>query len=414
MAEKKSGTFAKSLFGGFLGAVLALALGVGIFVVTNNGLNKLSSAIVASSEQTDSSDAQDTETEDATETSSSTSSTSGSTIVVSGDSTTLAEAVAEKTLSSVAAIDVYTYSSSSYGYGYGYGYGASSELTKSSLGSGVVLTSDGYVLTNYHVIEDADAIRATVDGIEYEAELVGSDESSDLAVIKLNLPSGTKLTPMAIGDSDELKVGQWVMTIGSPFGYEQSVATGIVSALGRSNLLTGTDSYGRITSTQLYVNLIQTDASINPGNSGGALVNANGELIGINTLITSYSGSYSGVGFAIPVNYAIGIAEQIINGETPSHASLGVGLATLSGNTSRSSGVTSGAYVTRVYDGTGAAAAGIQEGDIIVEVEGESITSATDLMLAVRSHQIGETVTVTVYRDGETIQLQATLGSDTE
>ena len=182
------------------------------------------------------------------------------------------------------------------------------------VGSGVILDADGNILTNYHVIEGATALVVrTDDGNSYEAEVVGTDESSDLAVIRLKDAKDATLTPIEIGDSDGIAVGEWVMAIGSPFGNEQSVSTGIVSALYRSTALQSTSG------TSIYANMIQTDAAINPGNSGGALVNAEGELIGINSVIESYSGSSSGVGFAIPVNYAINIANQIIAGETPVH-----------------------------------------------------------------------------------------------
>ena len=162
---------------------------------------------------------------------------------------------------------------------------------------------------------------------QYDADVVGADPSSDVAVIKARDASG--LTAIEIGDSDDLVIGEWVMTIGSPFGLEQSVATGIVSATSRSQIMdSGTDMYGQSTGeATIYPNMIQTDAAINPGNSGGALVDADGKLIGINTLITSYSGNYSGVGFAIPVNYAVNLAQQIIDGKTPTHAQLGVSLS---------------------------------------------------------------------------------------
>ena len=154
--------------------------------------------------------------------------------------------MAEKALPSVAAIDVYTNQSSMggmYGYGYGYGYGGGSDtLTQSSLGSGVVLTDDGYIVTNYHVIEGADALKVTIEGEQYDAEVVGSDPSSDLAVIKAKDASG--LTAIELGDSDNLTIGEWVMTIGSPFGLEQSVATGIVSATSRSQIMDSNSQQG--------------------------------------------------------------------------------------------------------------------------------------------------------------------------
>lgn len=329
---------------------------------------------------------------------------------------TLAEAVAQKALPSVAAIDVYTNQSSMSGmYGFGANSGSNAgTLTQSSLGSGVVLSADGYIVTNYHVISGADAVEVTVEGETYEADIVGSDPSSDIAVVKAKNASGLKA--VEIGDSDDLVIGEWVMTIGSPFGLEQSVATGIVSATSRSQIMdSGTDEYGQSTGeTTIYPNMIQTDAAINPGNSGGALVDADGKLIGINTLITSYSGNYSGVGFAIPVNYAVNLAQQIIDGKTPTHAQLGVSLSTVNAQNAQRYGlsVDEGAYVAAVSEGSGAAEAGLQEGDIITKFDGQNVASASDLMLDVRSKNPGDKVTLDVNRNGETKQVEVTLGSD--
>ena len=290
----------------------------------------------------------------------------------------------------------------------------SGTLTEASLGSGVVLTADGYIITNYHVIAGGDAYKVTIEGETYDAEVVGSDPSSDIAVIKAKDASG--LTPVEIGDSDDLIIGEWVMTIGSPFGLEQSVATGIVSATSRSQIMdASTDQYGQSSGeTTIYPNMIQTDAAINPGNSGGALVDADGKLIGINTLITSYSGNYSGVGFAIPVNYAVNLAQQIIDGKTPTHAQLGVSLSTVNAQNAQRYGLSAdaGAYVAAVSEGSGAAEAGLQEGDIITKFDGESVESASDLMLDVRSKNPGDKVTLDVNRNGETKQIEVTLGSD--
>lgn len=323
---------------------------------------------------------------------------------------TLPEAVAQKCLPSVAAIDVYTAQASTDMFGRS--TSSSGALTESSLGSGVVLSEDGYIVTNNHVVAGADALKVTVGGEEYDADVVGTDESSDIAVIKLRNASG--LTPVEIGDSDNLTIGEWVMSIGSPFGLEQSVATGIVSATNRSQIMdSSTDAYGQSEST-VYTNMIQTDAAINPGNSGGALVDADGKLIGINTLITSYSGNYSGVGFAIPVNYAMGIAQQIIDGENPSHAQLGVTMSTVNKQLAQRYGfaVDEGAYVSAVQQGSGAEAAGIRAGDIIVKFDGQDVTSASDLTIAVRSKSVGDTVPVEVNRDGQTLTMDVTLGSD--
>ncbi len=329
---------------------------------------------------------------------------------------TLAEAVAAKCLPSVAAIDVYASSADVYGqqFGFGFGMGSSSdELVEYSLGSGVVLTEDGYIITNNHVIEGGSAFTVTIDGQSYEAELVGADPSSDVAVLKAKDASG--LAAIEVGDSDDLIIGEWVMSIGSPFGLEQSVATGIVSATSRSQIM-GSSGYGSSGEMTIYPNMIQTDAAINPGNSGGALVDAQGRLIGINTLITSYSGNYSGVGFAIPVNYAVNLADQIIAGEKPTHAQLGVSLTTINASIAERYGFTvdAGAYVTAVNRGSGAADAGLREGDIVIAFDGKPVESASDLMLDVRTKNPGDTVMLTVNRDGQDMEVQVTLGSDAQ
>ncbi|WP_085831113.1 S1C family serine protease [Collinsella vaginalis] len=323
--------------------------------------------------------------------------TSQQTIDINSEDTTLAEAVSAKALPSVVSIRATTGESTS-------GDTSTASSSSGSIGSGVILDSNGNILTNYHVVSGATSLTVTLDsGETREAELVGSDQSSDLAVIKIKDTSGLTLTPISIGDSDNLKVGTWVMAIGSPFGNEQSVSTGIVSALYRSTALPST------TGTSIYANMIQTDAAINPGNSGGALVNSNGELIGINSVIESYSGSSSGVGFAIPINYAKNIADQIIAGQTPVHPYLGVTLTTP--RTSSSSDAT-GAQVVSVEEGGPAAEAGIQQGDVITAVDGEAVTSADGLIIALREHAVGDKVTLTVNRDGKEQDVEVTLGSD--
>ena len=329
-------------------------------------------------------------------------------ITVKGEDANLAEVIAEKTTPSVCCIYVYSKQS---GYSlYGFGNSSSDELSQSSLGSGVILSADGYVLTNYHVIEGADALKVSANGTEYDATIVGTDESSDLAVIKLTGASG--LTPIAIGDSDNLTIGEWVMTIGSPFGLESSVATGIVSATSRSQIMSSENLNS--SGTSIYVNLIQTDAAINPGNSGGALVDSQGKLIGINTLITSYSGNYSGVGFAIPVNYAMEIANTIIEGKTPSHAQLGVTLVSVTSSLAQRYKLpaSSGAYISSVISDSSADKAGLEVGDIITKVDDTTVTSASDLMVAVRLKSPGDTITVTYNRDGKEKTATIELGSD--
>ena len=322
-------------------------------------------------------------------------------ISIDTEDTTLPEVVSAKALPSVVSITTTIESA-------GLAMGGSDE-SSGSIGSGVILDTDGNILTNYHVIEGATDIVVTLDdGTSLEAELVGSDESSDLAVIRVKDASSANLTPIEVGDSDALTVGEWVMAIGSPFGNEQSVSTGIVSALYRSTALPSTSG------SSIYANMIQTDAAINPGNSGGALVNDKGELIGINSVIESYSGSSSGVGFAIPVNYAINIAEQIVDGKTPVHPYLGVSLATVNALNARQNGlsVDAGAYVSDITADGPAAAAGIQKGDIITAVDGDAVASADGLIIELREHEVGDKVTMTVVRGKDEVEVEVELGSD--
>ena len=243
----------------------------------------------------------------------------------------------------------------------------------------------------------------------------GLDEVKDrilehLAVIKLKDADASKLTPIEIGDSSKLNVGEWVMAIGSPFGNEQSVSTGIVSALYRSTAMSSTSG------NTIYANMVQTDAAINPGNSGGALVNDNGELVGINSLIESYSGSSSGVGFAIPVNYAKNIADQIIDGKTPVHPYMGATLSSVNALNARTNKLStdSGAYVASVVEDGPAAKAGIQEGDVITKLGDDEITSADGLIIALRSHEVGEKVEITLMRGKDEKKVTVELGSDEE
>ncbi len=374
--KKTISSSVKTFLFGFLGALVACAISLGIYTAVSHG----SSSVTIGG------------------------SSGGTSITVQGDDATLAETVAQKTLPSVVNIDVYTQESMSM-FG-GIAQSSSDTYTESSLGSGVILSSDGYILTNYHVIEDSDRLMVTANGEEYEASVVGTDPSSDLAVLKIDAHD---LTAVEIGSSSDLTVGEWVMAAGSPFGLEQSVSTGIVSAVSRSSA--SLVSQG---STAVYVNMIQTDAAINPGNSGGALVDSEGKLIGINTLIASTSGQSSGVGFAIPVDYAMNIAQQIIDGKTPSHAQLGVTLTSIDSSMAQRYNlpVESGAYVAEVVSGSGAANAGLEQGDIITKIDDQSVSSATELVIAVRSHNPGDTVTVTFNRQGSEQTAEVVLGSD--
>lgn len=323
------------------------------------------------------------------------------------ESLTLASEVAERCLPSVVAIHV-------------------SDGMSGGMGSGVIIDGDGHVLTNSHVVKDmTEIVVISGNGEEYSAELLGLDDSSDLAVLNVDW-GDTEVTAMEYGDSSQLKVGEWVMTLGSPYGLDQSVSTGIVSALSRNQMM---ESYGGY---RIYANLIQTDAAINLGNSGGALVNSDGHLVGINSMLASNSGSYSAVGFAIPSNYAKRVADQIIAGKEVEHAYIGAQFGNVSrlsmqeedspyGTIIDESGQevqkqddtpTTGAYVDGVLDDSPAKEAGLQEGDIITKFGDERISSASGIVLAVRAHEIGETVPVTIWRDGKEITIDVTLGSD--
>lgn len=321
-------------------------------------------------------------------------STGSTQIFNSDESETLAEAVAEKCLPSVVGVKTYQ--------------NAKGTLALAAQGSGVILSSDGYIITNQHVIGSADQIKVTSGGQEYEADKIGEDSSSDIAVLKAK--NVNNLTAFELADSDNAKAGQWVMSIGSPFGLEQSVATGIISATSRSEVVPDQNSG----STKVYPNLLQTDAAINPGNSGGALVDKNGRLIGINALIESTSGNYSGVGFAIPINYAVTLSKQIIDGKNPSHAQLGITMTNVNETNAKQYGwsVSEGAYVSGVTAGSAAEKAGMKVGDIITKCDGEKVSTTSDVLLQVRKHNPGDTISITFNRAGEEITVNATLGSD--
>ncbi|MCL2491945.1 MAG: trypsin-like peptidase domain-containing protein [Coriobacteriia bacterium] len=279
-------------------------------------------------------------------------------------------------------------------------------MTAEGSGSGVIMREDGYILTNYHVIESGSSIMVTANSETYEATVVGTDPSSDLAVLKID---ANDLPMITIGNSSDLKVGQYVMAVGNPFGLSESVSVGIISALGR------TEAFQLGNQIAAYANLIQTDAAINPGNSGGALVDADGRLIGINTLIKTTSGSSAGVGFAIPVDTALDIANQLIEGVEVSHPFLGVATQSVDAMAAQQLQlpVETGAYIVEVVSGSPAQRAGFQIGDIIVRIGDRAITTTEDVFAAVRSHREGDTVTVEFYRGGELSSVEVTLGNDT-
>jgi S1-C subfamily serine protease len=268
-------------------------------------------------------------------------------------------------------------------------------------GSGVVLREDGYVLTNAHVVEGAAEIRVTLpDGTRYDAELEGADTSSDLAVLRLD--GATDLPAPSFATSTP-RVGDMAIAIGSPFGLEGSVTAGIISALNRS--VPGTAAS--------LVDMIQTDAAINPGNSGGALVNADGEVIGINTAIISRSGANDGIGFAIPIGTALPIADQLIESGFVQHAQLGIQGLNLDPAAAElyNLGADEGALVGAVAPGSGAEDAGLQRGDIITAIDEEPVTSMAELAAQIQRRAPGDEVSLTVVRGDETLTLDVTLGS---
>jgi putative serine protease PepD len=287
-------------------------------------------------------------------------------------------------------------------------------------GSGIILSSDGRILTNNHVVELAGtdgSLRVTFnDGTHADAKVLGTDPLTDTALIQAEDVSG--LTPATIGTSGDLAVGQGVVAIGSPLGLEATVTSGIVSALNRP-VDVGSDGQGNST---VYP-AIQTDAAINPGNSGGALVDLNGDVVGINAAIATAGGQSTGgetgnigVGFAIPMDEVMPIVDQMAKGETPTHARLGVQVGTVGTNGQDQSGVQSdeGASIQLVNAGSTAEKAGIQKGDVVTKVDDHLITDADSLVATIRSYRPGDQVTVTYERGGETKTAQLTLDSDSE
>lgn len=270
------------------------------------------------------------------------------------------------------------------------------EYEQSGLGSGVIVTNDGYILTNNHVVENADKIKVILsDKRELDAEVKGRDPETDIAVIKINaknLPTAT------LGNSDKVKVGEWVLAMGNPFGLQHTVTAGIISATGRSNI-----------GIAQYEDLIQTDASINPGNSGGPLVNLDGEVIGINTAIFTRSGGYTlesaGVGFSIPINMAKKIMEQLIDKGKITRGWFGVSIQDLTKELADKYGLkqTTGVVVLQVEIGSPADKAGINSNDIISKINGKQIETSRQLREIIAGIAPGEEIEVTILRDDKEI-----------
>lgn len=361
-----------------------------------------------------------------------TTTSSGTTIVNNTDSVNAVTAAAAKATPSTVTI-------------------AATSSSASGSGSGVILDAEGHILTNTHVVTlDGATANAAIevqlaDGSVRTATVVGTDPTSDLAVIKLDDTSGLSLTPATLGDSDAMNVGDTTVAIGAPLGLSNTVTTGIVSNLVRTIEVASsaadesttdsgsgtTDPFGSspfqfeipgqqsqstTSSSTIAINVIQTDAAVNPGNSGGALINSNGEVIGINVAIASTESSSSsasgniGVGFAIPINYAKRVAQEIIANGSATHGLLGATVSTSPANNDSSEAFGDGALIQEVTSGGAAQAAGLKSGDVITAVDGRSISEATELTAAVRQAAAGDEVTLTVERNGSTQQVTVTLG----
>jgi len=284
-----------------------------------------------------------------------------------------------------------------------YFFNVPDEQVRQGLGSGVIVNPDGYIITNNHVVEDADEIQVSIGKTTYDAEIIGRDPQSDLAVIKIDVKN---LNAIKLGDSDDLQVGEWVLAIGNPFAevLDQTVTAGIVSATGRTGLYD--------TRRLPFQDFIQTDAAINPGNSGGALVNMKGELVGINSMIYSRSGGSVGVGFAIPINLAKNVMQQLIESGKVARGWLGVYIGTLDETMAEALGLDepTGALVNQVTDNSPAEEAGIKDGDVILQVQGKKIEDSSELVNTIANFAPGTDVELTIWRNNNERRITVTLG----
>ncbi len=277
------------------------------------------------------------------------------------------------------------------------------QFRREGAGSGFIVSKDGYILTNSHVVGDATRIVVKLhDGREFDAKRIGIDEKSEVAIIKIEADD---LPMVTLGDSAKLEVGEWVIAVGNPFGLTETVTAGIVSALGRNNI-----------GIADYENFIQTDAAINPGNSGGPLLNIKGEVIGINTAIYSQSGGSMGVGFAIPVNMAAAIKEQLIANGKVTRGHLGVYLQELTKDLATSLGLDAmrGILVSDVVKDSAAEAAGMKQGDVILKLDGQEVRDVGDFRNTISSRPPGTKLELTILRDGKDSVIKATTRAQKE
>lgn len=273
-------------------------------------------------------------------------------------------------------------------------------LVQQGTGTGFVVSEDGHILTNHHVIRDADSLRVKLaSGKSFEATVVGADPKTDLALLKVDGAEG--LTPARLGMSSSLRVGNWVVAAGNPFGLSSTITSGIVSAIGRTQV-------GIVD----YENVIQTDAAINPGNSGGPLVNLKGEVVGVNTAIMTRTGGYMGVGLAIPIDMAKSVMDDLIEHGRVVRGWLGVNIQNLNDGLAKSFGAdsTQGALVSDVVENTPAHRAGLQRGDIVLRLDDRVVKNVTDLRLQVARTDPGTDVSIEVLRSGEREAIRVTIG----
>jgi serine protease Do len=274
------------------------------------------------------------------------------------------------------------------------------EFKQHGLGSGFIISKDGFILTNNHVVDGADTIKVTLsDNREFDAKVIGADPQSDLALLKIEDPENLPVLPL--GDSANLEAGEWVIAIGNPFGLNQTVTIGVVSATGRSGV--GIND---------YENFIQTDAAINPGNSGGPLINGRGEVVGINTALFSRTGGYMGIGFAIPINMAKSIEDQLQKQGKVTRGWLGVVIQNVSKELAESFGLkqAGGILVSEVQKNSPASAAGLKQGDVIVRLNNAELTDVSDLRNQVALLQPGSKAMLDIMRDGREKKVQVSIG----
>jgi Do/DeqQ family serine protease len=319
------------------------------------------------------------------------------------DSSTDFTYAAEKTINAVVNVKTQStiqYRNPIYEFFYGESYPGESQ-PQVGIGSGVIITADGYIVTNNHVIENSDKVSVTLnDKREFEAKLVGTDHSTDLALLKINAEN---LPFMAFGNSDELRIGEWVLAVGNPFNISSTVTAGIVSAKGRSMAIIE-DDY-RIES------FIQTDASVNRGNSGGALVNLRGEMIGINTAIVSPTGGNVGISFAIPSSIVQKVVKDLIEFGTVQRAIMGVQIEEITAELAKDKDIEiqEGVYVEAVNENSAAKEAGIESGDIIVKINNQVVKTPSELQEQVGRYRPGDKINVTLKRKDKTKQIEVTL-----